>query len=157
MSKATNSILRLNDNFMIKDNVDPTLDFKKYSDPEDMVGYLGFIDPLGNFYRDREIGDPESNIPHNTWARHFLNCHGLEREKDMTDSLTLVKNYGFILCSYRTDLYSGEKRTYIIPDVDCVLDALKCEVLLNNQLQLKTIQSISYYESDIKQNTKKLK
>lgn len=57
----------------------------------------------------------------------------------------------------RTDLYSGEKRTYIIPDVDCVLDALKCEVLLNNQLQLKTIQSISYYESDIKQNTKKLK
>lgn len=147
----------INDVFMIKDTVDSTLDFKQYSNPEDMVGYLGFIDPLGNFYRVREIDDPEWEKPHNTWARQFLNIHGLEREKDMTDSLTLIKNYGFILCSHRTDLYSGEKRTYIIPDVDCVCDTSRCEVLLKNELQLKTIKDISYYESDVKQNVKKLK
>ena len=47
-------------------------DFNTYDNILDMVGYNGFIDRLGNFYRVCKIKSGNINDSHNEWAIEYL-------------------------------------------------------------------------------------
>lgn len=130
-------------------------DFTPYQDPEEIKGYLGFIDATGNFYKVREITDPEYEYPHNTWARYFMEYHNLPPQEDSTSSMALVKNYGFLLSSYQYDSYFAEGRTYITADHLGVCNESSCDTIIKNKQQLDIIKKIKEIENPAKVKQKK--
>lgn len=48
------------------------LDFNKYDNIVDMVGYNGFIDRYGNFYKVSKTIDNNVRDSHNSWASEYL-------------------------------------------------------------------------------------
>lgn len=123
-------------------------DITPYKNPEDIAGYLGFIDQEGNFYRVRKITDPEYERPHDSWAKNFLAHYNIEKGQNLTNSTTLIKTYGFLLSSYRCDWYK-EERTYITAERVGICNEEACETSLHNQKQLDTVRKIREYESSL--------
>lgn len=66
----------------------PAVDFNRYTNLEDMYGYIGFIDKDGGFYRVREIGS--QNCGHGEWAYYFLDYH--KKDFGITPSLKFNNN-----------------------------------------------------------------
>lgn len=130
-------------------------DFNPYDNFEEYGDYLGFIDPEGYYYRVRKINDIESERPHNTWAKHFMSYHNLgPKEESLTSSLTLVKKYGFIFCSYKPNSFSKSARTFLIPELDGMCNYELCDKYLTNEKQLETIHQIKEYEEQKKERNR---
>ncbi len=123
-------------------------DITPYQDPNQMKDYLGFIDQEGAFYRVRKITDPDYERPHDSWAKNFIDYYHLEKAKDLTNSMTLIKKYGFILSSYQEDYWKGERRTYIIAGHVGICDEETCERVVTNEKQLQTIKNIETIEKE---------
>lgn len=123
-------------------------DFNPYDNYEEYGNYLGFIDPEGYYYRVRKIYDIESERPHNTWAKNFMLYHNLScQDETLTFSLVLVKEYGFILCSYKpSSFFSKSARTFLIPELDGICNYELCDKYLTNEKQLETIHQIKELE-----------
>ena len=50
-----------------------SIDFTPYTDINDVIGYDGFIDRLGNFYKVGLKSKKGYNDTHNVWAQKFMN------------------------------------------------------------------------------------
>ena len=95
-----------------------TYDFTPYHEAEDIQNYYGFIGPDGSFYRVRSKYAEDIDGPHDSWAREYMRYHHLANDfEGLTSPRTLVKQYGFILCTYATR-YDEQVDIFIIPESD---------------------------------------
>ena len=69
------------------------IDLNRYTDLEDMYGYIGFIDKEGGFYRVRKIGSMDCG--HGEWAYYFLDS--IKKETGISPELKLYKNIHILL------------------------------------------------------------
>lgn len=102
-------------------------DFTPYHEIEEIQNYYGFIGPDGSFYRVRSKDAEDINGPHDSWAKEYMKYHHLPNDfEGLTSSRTLVKQYGFILCTY-TMRYDDAVDLFIIPKKDGIftIDRLK--------------------------------
>lgn len=102
-------------------------DFTPYHEIEEIQNYYGFIGPDGSFYRVRSKDAEDIDGPHDSWAKEYMKYHHLPNDFDgLTSSRTLVKQYGFILCTY-TMRYDDAVDLFIIPKKDGIftIDRLK--------------------------------
>ena len=84
---------------MFKNSV-PPIDLKRYTDLEDMYGYIGFIDKEGGFYRVRKIGSTDCG--HGEWAYYFLDS--IKNKVDVRPSLKLFNNINCLLDDPRFEM-----------------------------------------------------
>ncbi len=102
-------------------------DFTPYHEIEEIQNYYGFIGPDGSFYRVRSKDAEDIDGPHDSWAKEYMKYHHLPNDfEGLTSSRTLVKQYGFILCTY-TMRYDDAVDLFIIPKKDGIftIDRLK--------------------------------
>lgn len=102
-------------------------DFTPYHEIEEIQNYYGFIGPDGSFYRVRSKDAEDIDGPHDSWAKEYIKYHHLPNDfEGLTSSRTLVKQYGFILCTY-TMRYDDAVDLFIIPKKDGIftIDRLK--------------------------------
>ncbi len=78
----------------------PDIDLNRYTDLEDMYGYIGFIDKDGGFYRVRKIGSMDCG--HGEWAYYFLDS--MKDKLGIQPSLKLYKNIHALLEDPRLEM-----------------------------------------------------
>ena len=133
---------------VVKDGIE--YDFTPYQDEDMMKNYHGFIGPIGEFYRVRSIYEEADKMPHNSWAKRFIEYHNLKTKNEkLTFSQQLIKEFNFVLCTSYAEVNKDEQEMYVLPNCDGIYTAERCAKLCNNELQLntiKTLQRLNYGE-----------
>ena len=118
-------------------------DFTPYIEESMMKNYHGFIGPNGEFYRVRSIYEEAYKMPHNSWAKYFMEYHHIKaKDEKLTFSQQLIKEFNFVLCTSYAEVNKDEQEMYILPNYDGIYSAERCAKLCNNELQLNTIKAL---------------
>lgn len=116
-------------------------DFTPYHEAEDIQNYYGFIGPDGSFYRVRSKDVEDIDGPHDSWAKEYMRYHHLANDfENLTSSRTLVKQHGYILCTY-VNRYDDIVDLFIIPERDGIftIDRLKNTPITEEQYRTAQI------------------
>ena len=74
------------------------MDFNSYDDFKDAIGYDGFIDKYGNFYKVCKKNKKDVRDSHNEWAKQFIkekyNINDFKFNPTASAILTLTKLHG---------------------------------------------------------------
>lgn len=118
-------------------------DFTPYHEIEEIQNYYGFIGPDGSFYRVRSKDAEDIDGPHDSWAKEYMKYHHLPNDfEGLTSSRTLVKQYGFILCTY-TMRYDDAVDLFIIPKKDGIFTINRLKNTPITEEQYRTAQMVA--------------